>query len=143
MEVLLAKLPEDIVYQIILPYTYCPQSDALMKDLRDYRGSIATLLSCAPYPAKDKERICYYNMGVYLYWHLFPSLVNGALQWNRMRMRKGYHLLLKDQCTNWLRRLHTRLDISARFRVYWGMLSPHEREVAIRGICIMNQWSRA
>jgi hypothetical protein len=127
MDVLLTKLPEDIVIGIILPYAYCPQSSELLRDIRDYFGSMRKLATCTRYYP-------YENMAHFLYWHSLPTLMEAVSHWYTMRTGD---MPQKHQCLYWLRKIHH----SDRFRMYWGMLSPSERETSIQGICVMNGWA--
>lgn len=44
-------LPEEIIFQNIMPYAYCPQSPELIKDIRTYSSILNSVI--------DKYRECY------------------------------------------------------------------------------------
>jgi len=138
---LLNRLPMDVIMNHILPYTYLPQSQKLMMDVRSFYSDFSILENAYTYDFNydvliydlicfcNRSRIPSYNMH-----KCFGKILN-----RMFRMKKWSY----SRCNNFVFIVFHRdviLNPERKIRFLWGILNPRERTLFINNYVIEDDY---
>lgn len=121
------QLPEDIQRQI-LPYTYFPQSDILIEDIKNYHTTLNLIKEIYKWYCDDNE--------------ILDWLINDIQGWlnnniatmfgytgkfiNTIKRNPYYHLRVPD-VESYIENFD-KIPPNTEVRIFWGLLTPDERK---------------
>uniref|UniRef100_A0A6C0LBQ6 Uncharacterized protein n=1 Tax=viral metagenome TaxID=1070528 RepID=A0A6C0LBQ6_9ZZZZ len=138
---LLNSLPEDVIMNHILPYTYLPQPPRLMMDVRSFYTDFSILENAYTYDFNYDvliyDMICFCNRSRIPSYNTHNSFVKLL---NRMfRMKKWTY----STCNNFVFVVFHRdvvLNPERKIKFLWGMLNPRERTLFINNYVIEDDY---
>jgi hypothetical protein len=121
---LINKLPDDVIINHILPYTYEPQPRKILNDIRSFSKDYSLIENI--YMTQFNELILLYDLLRFLY----PSYVIKNIMENVLR--RHFHLKNKpcEYLINMLNVCFERnleINTERKIKILWGLLKPIER----------------
>ena len=129
-------LPDEIIFNIIIPFTYNIQSKKLLNDIKSYSITIEYLKNINPY----KNNYYFYDYFIYqnnykiikkdiviLLINQYKSIFVKSVM-KRLLLNKNKNDISID---NFLYKRYFNLDINKKFKIFWCLLEPMEREMCI------------
>jgi hypothetical protein len=134
------KLPEDIIFNCIIPYTYSTQSKELLNDIRSFTNTLEII------------SIIYYNEWIIHYQEPEPEdrnwLINDIFNYLKKKSYSVSALFLQNPNivklwyrlysinsinTNFrLERILDKIPVECGIRRFWGIFTPYERNDFIK-----------
>jgi len=123
------RLPEEVI-NLIIPYTYLPQNENLQKDIISYTYSLNVIINIF----KERYQLLIENNNKVLFNHLLFHIYNFMIG-----LKNTYsncqHIFFKIYNRNYKKNISNfnsnyninNLKNEFTFRVYWGLLTPDER----------------
>jgi hypothetical protein len=129
-------LPYEIIFNIIIPFTYNVQSNKLLNDIKNYSISIEYLKNINPYKNN------YYFNDYFIYKNNFNVIIKDIVItlinqpksifikciMKRLLLNKNKNDILID---NFLYKKYFKYNINKKFKIFWCLLEPIEREMCI------------
>jgi len=113
---IISKLPADLKVAI-LPYTYCPQPDELMRDVRHYAHTYRRL----PFYLPAFPLGCpFYDVWDCIYYGLF---IENPASFDICAILRRSHIITKDNSTRFIMNATTKKIV----RIFWALLTVKER----------------
>jgi hypothetical protein len=125
---LVKKLPEDVIINHILPYTYCPQSKKLLTDIRSFYNDYSFLENI--YTFDYNYDLLFYDLTCFCNKTLIPNYnMNksfGNLLTRLFKFRNSDYCYLNNFVFITFHRSANQNQIR-KIRFLWGLLNPRER----------------
>jgi hypothetical protein len=138
---LLNALPDDIIMNHILPYTYLPQDPRLVMDVRSFYTDFSILENAYTYDFNYDvllyDLICFCNRSRIPSYNMHNSF--GKILNRMFRMKKWSY----TKCNNFVFVVFHRnvvFDPIRKIRFLWGMLKPSERTLFINNYVIEDDY---
>jgi hypothetical protein len=134
------KLPEDIIFNCIIPYTYSPQSKELLNDIRSFINTLE-IISTIYYnewiihykeeEPEDKNWLIndilnYLKKDLIQYQHFFFRNPNVVKLWYKL-----YSINTDFRSERYIEVLD-KMPVECRIRRFWGIFTPDERDDFIK-----------
>lgn len=136
------NLPDDIIFQHILPFSYCPQSKDLLEDIKSYVKTYDAVKYrvqdiCQDQQFLEEYAMEEYGMGIHEFsedaltkmasrWFFFKLIHSNVYEFLKMSHTRRYRKNIQWLTTS---NFHKR-PIAQQFRILWGMLDVKERTQA-------------
>uniref|UniRef100_A0A6C0HTK8 Uncharacterized protein n=1 Tax=viral metagenome TaxID=1070528 RepID=A0A6C0HTK8_9ZZZZ len=129
------KLPEDVIFNCIIPYTYSPQSKELLNDIRSFTNTLELISTI------------YYNEWIIHYQEQEPEdknwLINDIFNYLRSYSVSALFLQNPNIVKLWYRlysintdfkseRILDKIPVECGIRRFWGIFTPDERNDFIK-----------
>ena len=116
---LMKMLPEDIISHII-PFTYSPQSETLLSDIRNF---VETKKFITKIYGDKYEDLLPYEANSDMHW-LVSDVVLFTKRYN-INLYRLFSYMYNDF-------IYTKKNIFAQFNIFWSKISPNERTIFVR-----------
>ena len=128
-KLLINKLPDDVIINHILPYTYEPQPRKILNDIRSFAKDYSLIESI--YMTQFNELVLLYDLLRFLYLNINPSYgIKNIIIENVLRR----HFHLKNKNGEYLINMlivcfggNLEINTERKIKILWGLLKPFER----------------